>query len=683
MKPSYAVVSYALVALALFGVIVESLRSSIPPNDLNRLRYEQAEYLVQGSRSEVDWRILEPAAFAEARRTGRPILILIGAPWSNEARVADRELFSDREVVSFLNRYMMCIRIDAQADPRWMGAFLPFRRASLPVRSGFQIWFLTPEGQLFDNAGEVGTIRPIVAEVFTEILDRVKDRIAAIRAGTLGDYAPGSEQAADAALLNGASFPQAFLDARLLQEIAQNAAVGLGGIRRFGQVRISPNSLHYLLLTARSEELRKSLDAALQSQLADWLEGGFFESFDISSKRLAFDKVSVTNAEMMSVLAKAGEALSRPVYRRFAELTFDYLLRRAVQNGFVAGSEIGDEVRQERSKRKSFSPVRLRALLTLQERDIARREMGLLAESNPMMTVRLSDPSIAFDEARPVYSVLRKLRSAANTDRAFAGKRQLDIHGYVLARMIECARLWGDSERLRDADELFSRLDWFLAGDDVKHSLETGISDKPCLADYLAYADAALQHFLAFGRADSLEHGFQVLKRAKFLFESEVPGVWRIAISEGAGLGPQDVQVPEVLDFVRESCTAQAIRLCRDYGRLMGKIGAPVLQSAHSTAGQCSAMAGNLGTEGAGLFCSARGLSDDSYLVVLGSEAVVRAQQLVRQFPDRLVAPAIGPIRLVMPAKLPGIYIVSEGRNPAGPYTEQAAAEALKKNSKI
>src|SRR5688500_17595267 len=139
-KPSYAVVSYALVGIAVFGLIVESLRSSIPPNDLNRLRFEQAEFLVQGSRSEVDWRILEPAAFAEARRTGRPILILIGAPWSREARIADLQIFADREVVSFLNRYMVCIRIDAQADPRWMGAFLPLRRASLPMRNGFQVW---------------------------------------------------------------------------------------------------------------------------------------------------------------------------------------------------------------------------------------------------------------------------------------------------------------------------------------------------------------------------------------------------------------------------------------------------------------------------------------------------------------------------------------------------------------
>lgn len=674
-------VSYALVGIAVFGLMIENLRSSIPPNDLNRLRYEQAEFLVQGNRSEVDWRTLEPAAFAEARRTGRPILILIGAPWSREARTADSEIFADREVVSFLNRYMVCIRIDAQSEPRWIGAFLPLRRATLPMRNGFQVWFLTPEGQLFDNAGEIGTVRPIQAEVFTEILDRTKERMAAIRAGTLGDYTPGSEQSADVALLTAASFPQAYQDGRLLQDIAQNAAEGLGGIRRFGQVRLSPSALLYLLLSGRNEELRKSLDAAIRGPLADWLEGGFFESYEVTSKRISFDKVALTNAEMMAVLAKAGEALEQPLYRRYAKFTFDYLLRRAVQNGFVAGSEIADES-QLRSKRKSFSPVRLRALLTPAEREIARRDLGLLTESNPMMTIRLKDPPSAFEGGGPVASVLKKLRSAANTERRFTGKRLLDVHGYAVARMLECARLWGDPERLTQADDLFSRMDWFLAGDDVKHSLEPGIPDKPCLADYLAYADAALQHFLAFGRADSLEHGFQVLKRARFLFESEVPGVWKMAMSEGTALGPLEVDAPEVLDFVRESCTAQAIRLCRDYGRLMGKAGASVLQAAQSTAGQCSAMAGSFGAEGAGLFCSDQGLTEDPYMIVTGPRAAARAQKLFRRFPDRLVAPAVGPVRPDLPAKIPGIFIIRPGGDTAGPFTEGGAAEGLQKNSK-
>src|SRR6185503_2159607 len=120
-------------------------------------------------------------------------------------------------------------------------------------------------------------------------------------------------------------------------------------------------------------------------------------------------------------------------------------------------------------------------------------------------TIRLKDVSSAFEVGGPVSSVLKKLRSAPSADRHFTGKRLLDVHGYSVARMLECARLWGDADRLSEADDLFSRMDWFLAGDDVKHSLEPGIPDKPCLADYLAYADAALQHFLAFGRADSLE----------------------------------------------------------------------------------------------------------------------------------------------------------------------------------
>ena len=153
-------------------------------------------------------------------------------------------------------------------------------------------------------------------------------------------------------------------------------------------------------------------------------------------------------------------------------------------------------------------------------------------------------------------------------------------------------------------------------------------------------------------------------------------------MSEGNALGPLEVEAPEVLDFVRESCTAQAIRLCRDYGRLLGKNGASMLQAAQSTAGQCSAMAGNFGSEGAGLSCATRGLTQDAFVIVTGKGAVDRAQRLFRRFPDQLVAPAAGPIRADLPAIIPGIFIIRGGGDTAGPFTEGEAVEALQKNSK-
>jgi len=93
-------------------------------------------------------------------------------------------------------------------------------------------------------------------------------------------------------------------------------------------------------------------------------------------------------------------------------------------------------------------------------------------------------------------------------------------------------------------------------------------------------------------------------------------------------------------------------------------------------------MASNLGAEGAGIFCAVKGLSDDLYIVVAGPGATHRAGKLFRQFSHLFVVPQTEADQLGIQVKLPGIYIISEGKNPAGPYTELTAIEALKKNSK-
>jgi uncharacterized protein YyaL (SSP411 family) len=655
-RPSYAVVSYSLLVLALFGLIVGGLRSKIPQPPLNRLRFESSEYLVQGSHSEVDWRPLEPSAFAVARRTGRPILLLIGVPWSKTAREADEQVFSDRDIVSFLNRYMVCIRIDAETEPKWLTAFLPVRRVATPMPVGFQVWFLTPEGQLFDNGGEIGTLKSIDPDTFGDILVRARERLRDIRAGSPNAPIPGADQAADKELLTQSAFNARLDLVKMDEETQAQVAANWGGLMRFGRIRPSPQTLQCLLLRGRYGEFRKMANAMIGSPLVDWLDGGFYRSYVATVPRsLEFDKLAVSNAELMGVLAKAGVILKEPLYTRLAKDTFDSLVQDFVQNGIVVGCQVGDEGPQGRSSRNSFSPRRLREVLSPSEREIARKQLNLRVETNRFMSVWLSDPFHAFDEGGGVAEVLEKLRRARTSEAQFAGRRQVDVHGYVVARLFECARLWGDEARILQAQELFTRLDWFLAGDDVRHTIESGVPDDPYVGDYLAYADAALQCYLAMGSAEVLQSGIRVLKRARFLFET-ASGVWQMSQPTKDPLGPRDVDVPEVLDLARESCMSQAIRLCNSYGRLFRD--PSLLQAAQSASGQFSNLAGNLGMDGAGLVCSLLKVIDDTYVVVSGPHAISRANEIYRAIPTRLVVPAVGSFKA---PGAEGIFLIKNG----------------------
>jgi uncharacterized protein YyaL (SSP411 family) len=444
---------------------------------------------------------------------------------------------------------------------------------------------------------------------------------------------------------------------------------------RHGRVKPVPGVLQYLLLTGRTAEFRRIADSMIKSPIVDWLDGGFYRAYGpLGSRTLEFDKVSTTNAELMTVFAKAGVLLKVPLYQQVAKACFDNLAERMVQSGIVAGCQVGDEGPQGRSARNSFSPKRLRELLTPVEQQIAADRLRLRADANRFMSVWPESPDDGFREGSAVSRVLAKLRSARTGNPTLAGLRQLDVHGFVVARLLECARLWGDAERLLVVDELFERLDWFLAGDDVRHTLESNVPAEPFLGDYLAYADAALHHYLAFGRNSSLQRGMRVLLRARFLFESGTPGVWQMTFQEKGTLEPRDVDVPEILDLVRESCSAQAIRLCNSYGRILRN--AELLQAAQSSVAQYSAPLAQVGLDGAGMFCSSAKVLDDTHAVVVGPGSAKLADRLYRLAPHRLVAPALGDVETAFQSMAAGIYIISSGQVGA-PIKEPVAVRAL------
>lgn len=685
-RPSFSVVSFALVVLAVFGLVINALKDRLPPGKPNRLQFEKTSFLVQASHSELDWRPFDRDALAEARRTGKPMLILIGIPYGKAARDCDEFVFSDREVLSFLNRYMVCVRVDGLANPRWIGAFLPLRRATLPMLTGFQLWFLTPEGELYDNAGEIGTTQPLAAPNLVQALLGAREKLREIREGGPFAPVPGADQEADIAALTEPSMPTEVAYGPFESAIRQFGVPELGGFPRYGRVTVMPHVLQYLLLTGRDDRFREMADGLLASPLVDWLDGGFYRSSTTSFPFVVeFDKATMVNAELMSVFAQASIVLKRPLYARIARQTFDWVAGEMVRNGILAGCRVGDEQDRNRSVQQSFSPRRLREVLNGREREIARERLGLRVEDNPIMSVWIREPEETLDDAE-AKRILAKLRESRTGTFQYAGTRQLDIHGYVVARLLETARTLGDAKRLAIADDLYSRLDWFRAGDDVKHTIEPGVADQPYLGDYLAYADASLQHFLAFGEADDLSRGLGVLRRARFLFATETVGIWKMGLGSDEPLEPKDTNVAEVLDFIRESCESQAIRLCHAYGRLLrgpsgtdadlGDAAQTLSQAAASGVGQLSSRSAGFGLMGASYFCASLSVADEAYAVAVGPHRVEMANALRRRVPTRLVAPAEGLVRRDLQKRPAGLYLV-RGSQIEGPLTVDAAAGRL------
>nr|HWA83187.1 hypothetical protein [Fimbriimonadaceae bacterium] len=127
---------------------------------------------------------------------------------------------------------------------------------------------------------------------------------------------------------------------------------------------------------------------------------------------------------------------------------------------------------------------------------------------------------------------------------------------------------------------------------------------------------------------------------------------------------------PEIVDNIRESCTAQVIRLGSEYGRLLGPAGVDLIRASNEALARFAPICPALGQYAAGFYCAAAEVEDGTYAVTVGVNAVDLAAQLARLAPGRLVAPAFGPVK--SPGNAPGIYVI---RNDAvqGPLTLQQA----------
>src|SRR5205085_12145220 len=83
----------------------------------NRLAREASPYLLQHKANPVDWWPWGPAALAEAKRTGKPILLSIGYAACHWCHVMAHESFEDAGVAAVMNELFVNIKVDREERP--------------------------------------------------------------------------------------------------------------------------------------------------------------------------------------------------------------------------------------------------------------------------------------------------------------------------------------------------------------------------------------------------------------------------------------------------------------------------------------------------------------------------------------------------------------------------------------
>jgi hypothetical protein len=665
-KPSFSVVSFVVVTLAGVATLVRLAGPYIPPPPENRLANSNEAYLRQAGHQPIDWYPYGDTPFKLARQTGKPILLVIGTPWSQTGRFVDMAAFSDQDVANYLARNFVCMRVDGNERPEWLNNLLPLSRLRIGFAIGFQGWVLDPKGRLMDFIGRTGSTTPLDKASILRALIEVRERYEGLQNGTL-DVKPGEAQALDKATLYepaSSSAAPVFQYGSLLSSSIDRTH---GGFPIRGYQTLYPNAWRFQASVGLTSDLRASLDPVLLSPMVDLLDGGFFRSSrTVDLKQVEFDKTAIQNAEMVLALAVAGQIYADPLYKELGQAGFDYLLRTRLSEGGIPSGRIGDEARNRRSRRSSLATPRLRSALNPEEFVWAQEYLGLRVGQNPLMVPYLTSRFALLNSGGRFQLIREKMRAIPRPSEARLEKRLLYVEGRVAARLIQAARIWGDTERLQKALPLVEDLTVYEDGRDLKPEIAPRQSRKHLL-DYLAYSDAMLQYAIATGHAPSMQKGLRTLLRAQRLFKTPTSGVFTLTPIGQSRLGARDIDVPEVVDNGWESASAQVIRLFHAYGRLLDPSeGRPLKQVAFDTVARFSGPLTGGGALVAGYFAAAAEVQDDAYILTVGHDAQKLADRFAPKFPARLVVAAVGDVRPDLQTRESGVYVV-EGATVIGP----------------
>ncbi|MCX7801101.1 MAG: DUF255 domain-containing protein [Fimbriimonadales bacterium] len=684
-----------LVVIFLFGAVLRQAKPLIPPEPETDLIREPGDFARPGIGERIPWMSMGLLALSEARRLDRPLLVFIEAPWSAVARDLAANAWRDPDVRAFVRRHFVPVRIDASQRPEWLNTFLPVSRTRLGFIPDAQLWLLNSEGRILS---EVFFRDPASRTDPSWLLNQLfgfREQHRKARLEPWNVDPPGLQQTLDLQRL--AIEPEASTpDLELMAERIRASIAPQGGFAdAAGLPRLLPQAYRFLAITADWDGLARALDPLLRSALVDWVDGGFFlRPADRSLARPQYDKVAVHNAELMQAIAVADARRPDPLYREVARRCARFLLKGLRQGSYLAACRVGDEKPNGRSRRSSFPPRELRFgpnPKPLFERwgcepfnvpQWCRDHLALRVEENPAMVPRLSDPGVLASDRQRFEAALAWLKAIADGKRGvqLAGMALADVNLTVAARATQTARIWGDRALLTEAGELWDRLAVLETGGDVARGLYLAEPGSPYLGDYLAFADAALQDFLANGRVVSLEAGLRVLLRARELFQTSAPGAW--ALTTQAGTVLPDARAPELVDNVGESCTAKVIRLAFSYGRLLrgggrqASVAAMLAQDAAAAVARFGALATELGADAAAYGCAAWAVMDESHAVVVGPDCVETATRIYRRVPHRLVAPCLGPVRPDLQRRPNGVYVI-QGTSVNGPLSEEQAVRRL------
>ncbi|MFU8795860.1 MAG: thioredoxin domain-containing protein [Dehalococcoidia bacterium] len=319
----------------------------------NRLAGESSPYLLQHAHNPVDWYPWGDEALSRARKEDKPILLSIGYSACHWCHVMAHESFEDEDTALLMNESFINIKVDREERPDVDAIYMDAVQA-ITGSGGWPLTvFLTPEGKPFyggtyfppeDRHGMPGfrrVLRSVAAFYHSnrgEVEHSARQIVAALeaRAGVPGE---AGELAADT-LHDAFSALRPDLDA---------VNGGFGTAPKFPQ----PLTLEFFLRYHHRTGSEEALDMATLA-LGKMAAGGIYDQIGGGFHRYAtdagwlvphFEKMLYDNALLSRLYLHAYLVTRKPLFKRIAEETIDYVMREmtAPEGGFYSAQDADSE----------------------------------------------------------------------------------------------------------------------------------------------------------------------------------------------------------------------------------------------------------------------------------------------------------------------------------------------------
>ena len=490
----------------------------------NRLQYETSPYLLQHKDNPVHWWAWGPEALAEAKRTGKPILLSVGYAACHWCHVMAHESFEDPGTAQVMNDLFVNIKVDREERPDidaiYMGAL-----HRLGEQGGWPLtMFLDSDakpfwgGTYFPREARYG--RPAFVTVLLRITEVYRNQPDNVRKNTEALLAALKETPSETN--TNASRPQTKDVVAAIARAVDREHGGLSGAPKFPQWSIFwllwRGAVRYDDLNAR-DAVVTTLRHICQGGIYDHLGGGFAR-YSVDELWLVphFEKMLYDNALLIDLLTEVWRETQDPLFKTRIAETVAWLEREMIgeAGGFAASLDADSE--GEEGKFYVWSTDEIEDVLGTEDAAFFSRVYGVTPDGNfegRTILNRLDSIALLSDEDEARLADLRaKLleRRASRIRPGWDDKILTDWNGLMIAALARAAVIFERSDWIALAERAFDCIVTKLAAPDGRlfHAYRKGLAKAPAIAsDYANMTWAALRLFAATGSERYLEHARQ------------------------------------------------------------------------------------------------------------------------------------------------------------------------------